>query len=80
MHQINNMWQGRFIQHACHVYYIYLRYSVMHIWCKTLALLVLLYGGICEINSAECVFVCLIYGRHKVIFIGLVQIMKWWSF
>lgn len=52
----------------------------MHIWCKTLALLVLLYGGICEINSAECVFVCLIYGCHKVIFIGPVQIMKWWSF
>lgn len=25
-------------------------------------------------------FVCLIYERHKVIFIGPVQIIKWWSF
>lgn len=81
MHQINNMRQVRFIMHhACHVYYIYLRYSAMHIWCKTLALLMLLRGGICEINSPKCVFVCLIYEHHKVIFIGPVQIIKWWSF
>ena len=39
-----------------------------------------LYGGICEINSVKCVFVCLIYGHYKVMFIGPVQIIKWWSF
>lgn len=39
-----------------------------------------LYGGIREINSVKCVFVCLIYGHYKVMFIGLVQIIKWRTF
>lgn len=32
-----------------------------------------LYGGICAINSVKCVFVCLIYEHHKVMFIGPVK-------
>ena len=35
MYQINNMQHVRFTHHARHIYYIYLRYSATHIWCKT---------------------------------------------
>lgn len=31
MYQINNMQHVRFIHH---IYYIYLKYSATHIWCK----------------------------------------------
>lgn len=35
MYQINNMRRVRFIHPARYIYYIYLRYSAMRIWCKT---------------------------------------------
>lgn len=38
------------------------------------------YGGMCEINSAMCVFVWLIYRAYKVMFIGPAQIIKQWTF
>lgn len=80
MYQINNIQHVRFIHCVCHIYYIYLRYSARCIWCKTSFLQMVFYGGMCEINSAMCVFVWLIYRAYKVMFIGPAQIIKRWTF
>lgn len=43
MYQINNTQHGRFMQH---IYYIYLRYSAMHIWCKMLLFIFFIDGAL----------------------------------
>lgn len=40
----------------------------------------LLYGGICGINSVKRVFVWVIYVIYKVMFIEPVQIINWRTF
>lgn len=69
MYQINDMQHVRFIHPACYVYYIYLRYSAMRIWCKTHRF----YRQSFMAECVKCVFVCLIYEHYKVMFIGPVK-------